>query len=175
MTQLGQEYGSNIVEHRSWRVQMITSTVCQRVCGQMTFLVRTAWRWSLRYCTSPFSRPITASLHPSQVGTVWINCWMVRDLNMPFGGVKASGVGRESAEVQAVLHPRVLHAKLLVVFCRTRSTFTPRPRPSAPASLSSASHFLDFLFHLRSGTRNLASSGTGRRSAFEWQYYCRWG
>lgn len=29
------------------------------------------------------------------VGTVWINCWMVRDLNMPFGGVKSSGVGRE--------------------------------------------------------------------------------
>lgn len=26
-----------------------------------------------------------------QVGTVWINCWMVRDLHMPFGGVKASG------------------------------------------------------------------------------------
>lgn len=33
-----------------------------------------------------------------QVGTVWINCWMVRDLNMPFGGMKASGSGRESAE-----------------------------------------------------------------------------
>lgn len=30
-------------------------------------------------------------------GTVWINCWLVRDLNMPFGGVKASGTGRESA------------------------------------------------------------------------------
>jgi acyl-CoA reductase-like NAD-dependent aldehyde dehydrogenase len=32
-----------------------------------------------------------------QVGTVWANCWLVRDLNMPFGGVKASGVGREGA------------------------------------------------------------------------------
>eukprot|EP00057_Strongylocentrotus_purpuratus_P019038 XP_011673512.1 PREDICTED: aldehyde dehydrogenase family 8 member A1 [Strongylocentrotus purpuratus] len=30
-----------------------------------------------------------------QAGTVWANCWMVRDLNMPFGGMKASGVGRE--------------------------------------------------------------------------------
>lgn len=30
-----------------------------------------------------------------EVGTVWVNCWMVRDLNMPFGGVKASGLGRE--------------------------------------------------------------------------------
>ena len=31
----------------------------------------------------------------SQAGTVWTNCWMVRDLNMPFGGMKASGIGRE--------------------------------------------------------------------------------
>lgn len=30
-------------------------------------------------------------------GTVWINCWLVRDLNMPFGGMKASGLGREGA------------------------------------------------------------------------------
>ncbi|KAI6648933.1 Aldehyde dehydrogenase family 8 member A1-like [Oopsacas minuta] len=29
------------------------------------------------------------------VGTVWVNCWLVRALNMPFGGVKDSGVGRE--------------------------------------------------------------------------------
>ncbi|KAI8910407.1 aldehyde dehydrogenase domain-containing protein [Gorgonomyces haynaldii] len=29
------------------------------------------------------------------VGTVWINCWMVRNLNMPFGGFKGSGLGRE--------------------------------------------------------------------------------
>ena len=32
------------------------------------------------------------------VGTVWVNCWIVRDLHMPFGGVKMSGIGRESAE-----------------------------------------------------------------------------
>ena len=28
-------------------------------------------------------------------GIIWINCWMVRDLRTPFGGMKQSGVGRE--------------------------------------------------------------------------------
>jgi aminomuconate-semialdehyde/2-hydroxymuconate-6-semialdehyde dehydrogenase len=30
-----------------------------------------------------------------QAGIVWINCWLVRDLRTPFGGIKHSGVGRE--------------------------------------------------------------------------------
>jgi aminomuconate-semialdehyde/2-hydroxymuconate-6-semialdehyde dehydrogenase len=30
-----------------------------------------------------------------QSGIVWINCWLVRDLRTPFGGMKESGVGRE--------------------------------------------------------------------------------
>jgi aminomuconate-semialdehyde/2-hydroxymuconate-6-semialdehyde dehydrogenase len=30
-----------------------------------------------------------------QSGIVWVNCWLLRDLRTPFGGVKASGVGRE--------------------------------------------------------------------------------
>ncbi|CEF68719.1 Aldehyde dehydrogenase family 8 member A1 [Strongyloides ratti] len=33
-----------------------------------------------------------------RVGTCWLNCWLVRDLNMPFGGTKESGIGREGAE-----------------------------------------------------------------------------
>jgi len=28
-------------------------------------------------------------------GIVWVNCWMVRDLRTPFGGMKQSGIGRE--------------------------------------------------------------------------------
>ncbi|TQV73856.1 aldehyde dehydrogenase [Aliikangiella marina] len=30
-----------------------------------------------------------------EFGIVWINCWLLRDLRTPFGGVKSSGVGRE--------------------------------------------------------------------------------
>ena len=35
---------------------------------------------------------IANNLH---TGIVWINCWLLRDLRTPFGGVKSSGVGRE--------------------------------------------------------------------------------
>jgi aminomuconate-semialdehyde/2-hydroxymuconate-6-semialdehyde dehydrogenase len=38
---------------------------------------------------------VAASLN---VGTVWINTWMLRDLRMPFGGTKASGLGREGGD-----------------------------------------------------------------------------
>lgn len=30
-----------------------------------------------------------------QMGIVWVNCWLLRDLRTPFGGTKSSGVGRE--------------------------------------------------------------------------------
>lgn len=33
-----------------------------------------------------------------ECGIVWVNGWMMRDLRVPFGGVKASGVGREGGE-----------------------------------------------------------------------------
>lgn len=35
---------------------------------------------------------VASHLH---AGIVWINCWLLRDLRTPFGGVKQSGVGRE--------------------------------------------------------------------------------
>jgi aminomuconate-semialdehyde/2-hydroxymuconate-6-semialdehyde dehydrogenase len=31
-------------------------------------------------------------------GTVWVNSWLLRDLRVPFGGMKQSGVGREGGE-----------------------------------------------------------------------------
>jgi aminomuconate-semialdehyde/2-hydroxymuconate-6-semialdehyde dehydrogenase len=33
-----------------------------------------------------------------EAGIVWVNCWMLRDLRTPFGGTKASGVGREGGD-----------------------------------------------------------------------------
>ena len=30
-----------------------------------------------------------------EAGMVWVNCWMVRDLRTPLGGMKSSGLGRE--------------------------------------------------------------------------------
>ncbi len=31
-------------------------------------------------------------------GTVWVNCFFVRDLRAPFGGARQSGVGREGGD-----------------------------------------------------------------------------
>jgi aminomuconate-semialdehyde/2-hydroxymuconate-6-semialdehyde dehydrogenase len=33
-----------------------------------------------------------------KTGNVWVNCFFVRDLRLPFGGYKESGVGREGGE-----------------------------------------------------------------------------
>jgi acyl-CoA reductase-like NAD-dependent aldehyde dehydrogenase len=30
-----------------------------------------------------------------EAGLVWVNCWLVRELGTPFGGMKSSGVGKE--------------------------------------------------------------------------------
>ncbi len=35
---------------------------------------------------------VAGALH---AGIVWVNCWLLRDLRTPFGGVKQSGIGRE--------------------------------------------------------------------------------
>jgi aminomuconate-semialdehyde/2-hydroxymuconate-6-semialdehyde dehydrogenase len=44
--------------------------------------------------TSNIDRSIRVS-KALEAGIVWVNTWLNRDLRTPFGGVKASGVGRE--------------------------------------------------------------------------------
>ncbi len=44
--------------------------------------------------TNDLKRTIRMS-NQLQAGIIWVNTWMMRDLRTPFGGVKASGVGRE--------------------------------------------------------------------------------
>lgn len=45
-----------------------------------------------------WTESLATAQHMSQElesGIVWVNCWLVRDLRTPFGGVKNSGLGRE--------------------------------------------------------------------------------
>ncbi len=36
--------------------------------------------------------------HAIQSGIIWVNCWLLRDLRTPFGGMKDSGIGREGGD-----------------------------------------------------------------------------
>ncbi|KAH6954124.1 aldehyde dehydrogenase [Fusarium avenaceum] len=44
-------------------------------------------------------------------GLVWVNCWLVRELGVPFAGMKNSGVGREGGEYsrEVFTNVRTLH------------------------------------------------------------------
>jgi len=47
-------------------------------------------------------------------GTVWVNCWLLRDLRVPFGGMKQSGIGREGGEeaLRFFTEPRTVCVRL---------------------------------------------------------------
>jgi aminomuconate-semialdehyde/2-hydroxymuconate-6-semialdehyde dehydrogenase len=50
-------------------------------------LAATVWTQNLNR-----AHHVAARLHS---GIIWINCWLLRDLRTPFGGMKNSGIGRE--------------------------------------------------------------------------------
>lgn len=47
-------------------------------------------------------------------GTVWVNCWLFRDLRVPFGGMRQSGVGREGGDeaIRFFTEPKNICVKL---------------------------------------------------------------
>ena len=57
----------------------------------------TAYGLSASLCTSD-ERRAQRMARCIDVGTVWVNCWLVRDFRVPFGGVKQSGLGREGGD-----------------------------------------------------------------------------
>jgi aminomuconate-semialdehyde/2-hydroxymuconate-6-semialdehyde dehydrogenase len=60
----------------------------------LTYANSTTYGLSATVWTQQLTRAhkVAAQLHS---GIVWINCWLLRDLRTPFGGMKNSGVGRE--------------------------------------------------------------------------------
>jgi len=73
---------------------VVTITPFDREDEAVAFANSTRYGLSATVWTSDLSRAhrVAASL---DAGTIWINCWLLRDLRVPFGGMKESGVGRE--------------------------------------------------------------------------------
>ena len=73
---------------------VVTITTFDDEDQAVTFANSTRYGLSATVWTRDLSRAhrVAASL---DAGTIWINCWLLRDLRVPFGGMKESGVGRE--------------------------------------------------------------------------------
>lgn len=107
--------GGNRVDRPGWFVEptVITGLGCDRRVMQeeifgpvvtitpfddeeeaIAFANSTRYGLSATVWTSDLKRAhrVAAAL---DAGTIWVNCWLLRDLRVPFGGMKDSGVGRE--------------------------------------------------------------------------------
>jgi carbonic anhydrase len=80
------------------------------------------------------------------VGMVWINTWLMRDLRTPFGGVGQSGLGREGGHgSHALFHRRQEHRNRAVTdrfagpAAQQRRTWAERVRREDPELLQAAS------------------------------------
>jgi aminomuconate-semialdehyde/2-hydroxymuconate-6-semialdehyde dehydrogenase len=73
---------------------VVTITPFENECEAIAFANSTRYGLSATVWTRDLSRAhrVAANL---DAGTIWINCWLLRDLRVPFGGMKESGVGRE--------------------------------------------------------------------------------
>jgi aminomuconate-semialdehyde/2-hydroxymuconate-6-semialdehyde dehydrogenase len=73
---------------------VVTITPFDSEAEAVAFANSTRYGLSATVWTRDLSRAhrVAASL---DAGTIWINCWLLRDLRVPFGGMKESGVGRE--------------------------------------------------------------------------------
>ena len=73
---------------------VVTITPFENDEEAVTFANSTRYGLSATVWTRDLSRAhrVAAAL---DAGTIWINCWLLRDLRVPFGGMKESGVGRE--------------------------------------------------------------------------------
>jgi aminomuconate-semialdehyde/2-hydroxymuconate-6-semialdehyde dehydrogenase len=73
---------------------VVTVTPFDSEAEAIAFANSTRYGLSATVWTRDLSRAhrVAASL---DAGTIWINCWLLRDLRVPFGGMKESGVGRE--------------------------------------------------------------------------------
>jgi aminomuconate-semialdehyde/2-hydroxymuconate-6-semialdehyde dehydrogenase len=73
---------------------VVTITPFDNEDEALRFANSTRYGLSATIWTRDLSRAhrVAASL---DAGTIWINCWLLRDLRVPFGGMKESGVGRE--------------------------------------------------------------------------------
>ena len=73
---------------------VVTITPFEREEEAVAFANSTRYGLSASLWTRDLQRAhrVAAAL---ESGTVWVNCWLLRDLRVPFGGMKDSGVGRE--------------------------------------------------------------------------------
>jgi len=67
-------------------------------------------------------------------GTVWVNCWLHRELHMPFGGMKHSGVSREGGA-----NSLDFYSETSTVSVKLRD-LTPPPMPGAAAQKQQQHH-----------------------------------
>lgn len=99
----GAYYLPTVLDHVRQDCQIIQEEVFGPVCTVQKFETEeegielangTPYGLAASVWTQNLSRAhrVSAAL---QSGIVWVNCWMLRDLRTPFGGVKQSGVGRE--------------------------------------------------------------------------------